>query len=413
NGLPFPSPGDHILSDKLKMMHQEGANENFFLLCSIFPKKQPPVGRTCHVQSFNKDFVPQAGGGLSRSPTSLVFHFFYSSPCRENTNLPSTAPHLSLDVSCSPTWCFYTNAFSDQACCPEVDQMLDMGFADQVEEILYVPYKKDSEDNSQTLHLAIKCHWTERAAVTREVSRVYSGYQGCTITFCETKEEAQELSQNAAIKQDAQNSDVGVLVATNVASHRLDIPKVDLVVQSSPPKDVEFYIHHSGQTGRAGKTGICICFYQHKQEYQLAQVEQKVGIKFKQIGIPFAAKIIKASSESAIRLLDSVTPTAIDHFKQLRTLLDQLKYGLCNNDLRCSIQMPNIRYVWKELKEKLGEDTDSKVKRMVFLKGKQGLSVTTEQPELEGPRERYRNIRGQSRSFRGQQSGGGNKSNRF
>ena len=128
--------------------------------------------------------------------------------------------------------------------------------------------------------------------------------------------------------------------------------------------------------------------------------------------------------------------------------------------LWCSVEMPNISYAWKELKRQLGEDIDSKVKGMVFLKGKQGvcfdtptasvaevqeerrdsrhgpLSVATEQPELEGPREGYRNFRGQweghrgfrgeregnrgvrgqqerRRSFRGQRSGGGNKSNRF
>ena len=110
---------------------------------------------------------------------------------------------------------------------------------------IYVAYKKDSEDNPQTLvfsatcphqvynvakkymkstyeqavligkktqktaitvdPLAIKCHWTERAAVIGDVSWVYSGYQGRTITFCEMKEEAQELSQNVAIKQDSQS----------------------------------------------------------------------------------------------------------------------------------------------------------------------------------------------------------------
>uniref|UniRef100_A0A452QM96 GUCT domain-containing protein n=2 Tax=Ursus americanus TaxID=9643 RepID=A0A452QM96_URSAM len=136
--------------------------------------------------------------------------------------------------------------------------------------------------------------------------------------------------------------------------------------------------------------------------------------------------------------------------------------------LRCSIEMPNISYAWKELKEQLSEDIDSKVKGMVFLKGKQGvcfdvpttavteiqekwhdsrrwqLSVATEQPELEGPREGFRGFRGQregsrgfrgqregsrfrgqregnrsfrgqregNRGFRGQRSGGGNKSNR-
>lgn len=49
--------------------------------------------------------------------------------------------------------------------------------------------------------------------------------------------------------------------------------------------------------------------------------------------------------------------------------------------LRCSIEMPNISYAWKELKEQLSEDIDSKVKGMVFLKGKQvrnvGSSVVT------------------------------------
>lgn len=49
--------------------------------------------------------------------------------------------------------------------------------------------------------------------------------------------------------------------------------------------------------------------------------------------------------------------------------------------LKCSIEMPNISYAWKELKEQLGEDIDSKVKGMVFLKGKEvrkaGTSVVT------------------------------------
>lgn len=45
-------------------------------------------------------------------------------------------------------------------------------------------------------------------------------------------------------------------------------------------QDVESYIHRSGRTGRAGRTGVCICFYQHKEEYQLAQVEQKAVRRF-------------------------------------------------------------------------------------------------------------------------------------
>lgn len=44
-------------------------------------------------------------------------------------------------------------------------------------------------------------------------------------------------------------------------------------------QDVESYIHRSGRTGRAGRTGVCICFYQRKEEDQLRYVENKaVGI---------------------------------------------------------------------------------------------------------------------------------------
>lgn len=39
-------------------------------------------------------------------------------------------------------------------------------------------------------------------------------------------------------------------------------------------QDVESYIHRSGRTGRAGRTGVCICFYQRKEEEQLRYVEK-------------------------------------------------------------------------------------------------------------------------------------------
>lgn len=56
-------------------------------------------------------------------------------------------------------------------------------------------------------------------------------------------------------------------------------------------QDVESYIHRSGRTGRAGRTGVCICFYQRKEEDQLRYVENKaVGVflildKVEKIGI--------------------------------------------------------------------------------------------------------------------------------
>jgi ATP-dependent RNA helicase DDX21 len=60
-----------------------------------------------------------------------------------------------------------------------------------------------------------------------------------------------------------------VLVATDVASRGLDIPNVELVIQTEPPKDTETYIHRSGRTARAGKTGTCITFWTMKQKFMI------------------------------------------------------------------------------------------------------------------------------------------------
>ncbi|KAJ7324260.1 hypothetical protein JRQ81_017280 [Phrynocephalus forsythii] len=400
----------------------------------------------------------------------------------------------------------------------EVDSMLDMGFAEQVEEILAHSYKKDSEANPQTLlfsatcppwvfnvakkymkskyeqidligkraqktattveHLAIECHWSQRAAVIGDIIQVYSGSHGRTIIFCETKKEANELALNASIKQDAQslhgdipqqqrevtlkgfrNGSFEVLVATNVAARGLDIPEVDLVIQNSPPKDVESYIHRSGRTGRAGRAGICICLYQRKEDHQLRQVEQKAGITFKRVGVPTATDIIKASSKDAVRSLDAVPPSAIDYFRQAAEQLIEEKgavealaaalahisgatsieqRSLLSSDagyvtmvLQCSTEMHTIGYAWRGLKEQLGEDIDNKVYRMRFLKGKMGvcfdipvaeqskiqqtwqdtrrwqLSVATELPQLEeSPHEGERGG-SNSESRNGRRGGGG------
>ncbi|XP_062864324.1 nucleolar RNA helicase 2 isoform X2 [Trichomycterus rosablanca] len=342
----------------------------------------------------------------------------------------------------------------------EVDQMLDMGFAEQVEEILSSSYKKGADSNPQTLlfsatcppwvydvakkymrpqyvhvdligkktqktattveHMAIACHWSQRAAVIGDVVQVYSGSHGRSIVFCETKKEAHELSMNPSIKQSAQslhgdipqkqreltlkgfrNGTFEVLVATNVAARGLDIPEVDLVIQCSPPKDVESYIHRSGRTGRAGRTGVCICFYQRKEEDQLRYVEQKAGMTFKRVGVPTANDIIKSSSKDAVRFLDSVPAAAVEYFrKAAESLIEERgavealaaalahisgatsleQRSLLNSDsgyttfvLNCSMEMHNIGYAWRGLKEQLGEEIDNQIKGMTFLKGKKGV----------------------------------------
>ena len=65
--------------------------------------------------------------------------------------------------------------------------------------------KKTQKTAVTVEHLAIRCHWTQRATVIGDVRRACSGFQGRTIIFCEMKKEAQELSQNVVVRQDAQS----------------------------------------------------------------------------------------------------------------------------------------------------------------------------------------------------------------
>nr|XP_054493360.1 nucleolar RNA helicase 2-like [Agelaius phoeniceus] len=362
----------------------------------------------------------------------------------------------------------------------EVDHMLDMGFAEQVEEILGSSYKKGSENNPQTLlfsatcprwvydvakkymraeyeqidlvgkktqrtattveHLAIQCRSSQRAGVLGDIIQVYSGTHGRTIVFCETKKEANELAMNASLKQDAQslhgdipqkqreitlkgfrNGVFEVLIATNVAARGLDIPEVDLVIQCSPPKDVDSYIHRSGRTGRAGRTGICICLFQRREEDLLKQVEHKAGITFRRVGVPSATDVIKASSSDAKKLLEAVPPSAVDYFRksaeelidekgavaalaaalahisgaahiQQRSLLNSTA-GFVTMVLKCSIEMRSMGYAWRGLKEQLGEEVDNKVSAMRFLKGKMGVCFDIPVDELSNIQEQWRDTR--------------------
>ena len=88
------------------------------------------------------------------------------------------------------------------------------------------------------------------------------------------------------------------LVATDVAARGLDIPSVDLVIQVEPPKDAETYIHRSGRTARAGRSGTCITFYTLKQKDFIRLIENKAGIKMEKIGVPQPEQVIKATSKA-------------------------------------------------------------------------------------------------------------------
>jgi ATP-dependent RNA helicase DDX21 len=112
-----------------------------------------------------------------------------------------------------------------------------------------------------------------------------------------------------------------VLVATDVAARGLDL-SVDLVIQVKPPiklsgnVDVESYVHRSGRTGRAGKSGICITFYGVKTRYAVEDIERAVGNKFEWLSAPQPADVITGLGVQCAEELSEVSEDVFSYFRE-------------------------------------------------------------------------------------------------
>ncbi|KAI8836037.1 P-loop containing nucleoside triphosphate hydrolase protein [Chytriomyces cf. hyalinus JEL632] len=184
-------------------------------------------------------------------------------------------------------------------------------------------------------HLCIPSKWQNRADILGDIVAVYGrGGSSRTIVFVETKNEANELGLNEKLTafgtqvlhgdvqqktretaiQGFRDGKFRCLVTTNVCARGVDIPEVDLVINCEPPGDVETYVHRSGRTGRAGKSGICVTFYKAQQEYLLQNITRKAGVSFKKAGAPQPKDIIKSRSLDSLDTLKQVHPEALSYF---------------------------------------------------------------------------------------------------
>lgn len=266
----------------------------------------------------------------------------------------------------------------------EADQMLKLGFKEDVDKILksikqevttdhqfllfsatvprwikdmandylkpnwkMIDLAKDLKDKTQKNinHISINVPYHNRMQTLADILIIYGGL-GQTIVFCSTKAEANSLLLSEKIKKDievmhgdiAQNQrevtlkrfkekKFSVLVATDVASRGLDIPNVELVIQTEPPKDTETYIHRSGRTARAGKTGTCITFWTMKQKSMIQMIEMKAGLRFTQIGVPQPDDVIRATSRDSIKKLQEVNDDVLHLFNEAADELVALTDG--------------------------------------------------------------------------------------
>jgi len=105
------------------------------------------------------------------------------------------------------------------------------------------------------------------------------------------------------------------LITTDVAARGLDIDGIDLVIQTTPPEDVDSYIHRAGRTGRAGKGGVSIVLYSDRDKRMINNMESRAGVRFKQVTRPVRLDLQKAKINDAVKSMTATSPDMIEAFK--------------------------------------------------------------------------------------------------
>lgn len=218
----------------------------------------------------------------------------------------------------------------------EADEMLDMGFLDDIKEIFtYLPKKRQTLLFSATMPLAIKnlaktildnpefVTITKSDVTNKNISQTFYvvdekerddalirlfDYKNPkkSIIFCRTKKDVDRLStflisqgfmakalhgdmeqkqREEAIKA-FKSSKLEILIATDVAARGLDVNDVTHVFNYHLPFDSESYVHRIGRTGRAGKDGVAISIVTPHEFKTLQRIESSIGTKLESKVVP-------------------------------------------------------------------------------------------------------------------------------
>lgn len=223
----------------------------------------------------------------------------------------------------------------------EADEMLDMGFQDDLDAILeQTPSEKRTLLFSATMpdevrriasnymsnpfeitigtknsgavtvsHQAYIVSSKNRYIALKRIADFYPDIYG--IVFCRTREETKEVAdklmsdgynadalhgdlsqaQRDYVMKKFRNKNLNMLVATDVAARGLDVHDLTHVINYSIPDDLETYTHRSGRTGRAGKEGISILIANLREKGKLKRIEQIIKKKIEIKKVPGGQEI--------------------------------------------------------------------------------------------------------------------------
>lgn len=223
----------------------------------------------------------------------------------------------------------------------EADEMLRMGFAEEVDQILAsVPDKRLTALFSATMPPGIakvaqkyltnaeRVEVSSQASTVSTIDQTYTVIQpkmrfealcrflavsdaGAAIVFVRTRKDAEEISLSlsgrgfraAGISGDVAQRErerlldglrrgaLDVLVATDVAARGIDVDRVGLVVNYEVPRENEQYVHRVGRTGRAGREGQSLTFFTPRDVRKLRSIERTTGSSMNKVAVPTAEQV--------------------------------------------------------------------------------------------------------------------------
>ena len=241
----------------------------------------------------------------------------------------------------------------------EADEMLDMGFREDMETILTeTPEDRQTVMFSATMPKAIMDiarNFQKDARIIKvvrkelTVSNIEQFYYEVrpknktevlcrlidiynprlSVVFCNTKRQVDELiselkgrgyfadgihgdmkqQQRDRVMDDFRSGKVDILIATDVAARGIDVDDVDMVFNYDIPQDEEYYVHRIGRTGRAGRSGMALSFISGKEVYKLKDIERYCKTKILAKPVPS---------------LDDVKNTKLDNmFDKIRQTIEE------------------------------------------------------------------------------------------
>ncbi len=252
----------------------------------------------------------------------------------------------------------------------EADEMLQMGFKDELDAILEsTPKEKRTllfsatmpqevrkiasnymnnaielqAEKTNTKNALIKHHYylvnrSNKYLTLKRIADINPDIYG--IIFCRTRRETKEIADK--LMQDGYNADalhgdlsqsqrdfvmqrfrqrhLQILVATDVAARGLDVNNLTHVINYNLPDESEIYVHRSGRTGRAGNEGISIAIVSQTEAQKLKRIEKLISAKFERKQVPNGEEICK---KRLFNLIDKVENVTIDE-EQINSFLPEV-----------------------------------------------------------------------------------------